>query len=725
MKAKLFTLSAILVVVAMVFFAPLSQIRNVLAANGDLVGTVLFREDCASGIGVGIAFDGTNLWFSCYASATDLYKANPNTGAIIASYQVRGGLGALAWDSKRGKLWAGSGCGPGQTGGEVYLFDPTTSTASLQFSIPNFNGNCLDDGLAYDATNDTIYHSWDGATTIRHLSTSGTPQADDNFAWGGSGCYNSGLAIGGDLLYEGSNGCNHVWVVNKVTKTPAFDFSTATPGDPNFRDENLACDTNTFAAQGKHVMWSKEAYSPNRAHAFEIPFNSCGVGGQPAGLDDYKQNMGVWANDHLYNVSSCGTMAGYGCAITSLTDVVSSYRRLKGETGDFTPRDLNNLLASKPGSHIGCGIVWSAAATVVQYEILDYRWQKSINDYGPLIDKALQDNNLVIARIISEPDRYGNRQSHFVVFYKKAPQDAPDGSPDYYIVDPFLYGAPLGNASQKTLWEAHHETIKQIDAFFKSQNPTSSFQIEIVRNQAPQPGRAWAIIAHSPVQMLITDPNGAQTGFVTSTGSILQDIPESSYGEETGIFDDTGENPPLPGFLYFGQNHIEDGIYKVQVIGTGSGPYSLDFAVASGPDDTSVQTIAGTIVLGQVDTYSINVAEGQPLAITLEIKIDIKPDEIPNPINLTSMGLTPVAILSTLTFDANTVTPSSVQFGPAGARALKSSIQDVNGDGLRDLVMQFKTQGMGIRLGDTQACLIGNTESGLDIKGCDQIRTVP
>lgn len=29
-------------------------------------------------------------------------------------------------------------------------------------------------------------------------------------------------------------------------------------------------------------MWSKEAYSPNRAHAYEIPLNTCGSGGAPA-----------------------------------------------------------------------------------------------------------------------------------------------------------------------------------------------------------------------------------------------------------------------------------------------------------------------------------------------------------------------------------------------------------------------------------------------------------
>lgn len=253
--------------------------RPAYAAPGDLVGSVTFSVDCATGIGVGIAFDGTNLWYSCYASTTDLYKADPVTGVVSASYNVLGGLGALAWDNGRGKLWAGSGCAPGQTGAEIYLIDPTTGVATLQFNIPAFDGFCLDDGLAYDGLNDTVYHSWDGAVTIRHLSAIGVPEADDGFAWGGSDCYNSGLAVGGSLLYEGSDGCSHVWVVDKVTKAASFDFSTVVPGDPNFRDEDLECDNLTFASIGKEVMWSKEAYSPMRAHAFETPPGSCVFGG--------------------------------------------------------------------------------------------------------------------------------------------------------------------------------------------------------------------------------------------------------------------------------------------------------------------------------------------------------------------------------------------------------------------------------------------------------------
>ncbi len=258
--------------------------RSAHAATGNLVGSVTFAADCSSGLGVGITFDGTNLWFSCVGSATDLYKASPTTGAILGSFSVKGGLGALAWDNSRGKLWAGAGCGPGQGGGEIYLIDPVTGVGTLQFTLAGA-GNCLDDGLAYDGGNDSIYWSWDGSTVIRHVSSAGISLPDDGFPWGGNACYNSGLAIGGSLLYQGSDGCSHVWVVDKTTKAAAFDFSTVTPGDPNFRDEGLTCDNVTFKSSGKEVMWSKEAYSPNRAHAFEIPSGSCAFGGGAKGPD--------------------------------------------------------------------------------------------------------------------------------------------------------------------------------------------------------------------------------------------------------------------------------------------------------------------------------------------------------------------------------------------------------------------------------------------------------
>jgi hypothetical protein len=111
----------------------------------------------------------------------------------------------------------------------------------------------------------------------------------------------------------------------------------------------------------------------------------------------------------------------------------------------------------------------------------------------------------------------------------------------------------------------------------------------------------------------------------------------------------------------------------------------------------------------------------------LMVEIDIKPGSYPNAINLKKKGLIPVAILTTPDFDATTVDPLSVQFGPDGAVEAhgKGHIEDVDGDGDDDLVLHFKTQETGIEPGDTEASLIGMTFGGTVIYGSDSIVTVP
>jgi hypothetical protein len=260
------------------------------AATGDLVGSVTFSQDCGSGLGVGITYDGSSLWYSCYASSPDLLRADPTTGTVTASYNIEGGLGALAYDAVRNAIWAGPG---GGSSNAIYLIQLDAShnvgSSAAAFTPTSFSGEpTLDDGLAYDGTNDSLYFSPDVATTISHYTTTGALFPDNGANWAGikagSTCYNSGLGLGGSDLYEGSDGCSHVYVATKTDpSTSTFDFSTLVAGDPNFRDEGLTCDPNTFASQGKQVMWSKEAYSPMRAHAFEIPAGSCGFGGLPAG----------------------------------------------------------------------------------------------------------------------------------------------------------------------------------------------------------------------------------------------------------------------------------------------------------------------------------------------------------------------------------------------------------------------------------------------------------
>jgi hypothetical protein len=113
------------------------------------------------------------------------------------------------------------------------------------------------------------------------------------------------------------------------------------------------------------------------------------------------------------------------------------------------------------------------------------------------------------------------------------------------------------------------------------------------------------------------------------------------------------------------------------------------------------------------------------------VTIDIKPGDYPNSINLGSNGKVPVAILSSPTFDASTVDPASVTL--AGAQvALKgkgdkymAAVQDVNGDGLPDLIVHVDTTAFTPSPGDTEAVLAGKTYAGLCIRGTDTVRIVP
>lgn len=113
------------------------------------------------------------------------------------------------------------------------------------------------------------------------------------------------------------------------------------------------------------------------------------------------------------------------------------------------------------------------------------------------------------------------------------------------------------------------------------------------------------------------------------------------------------------------------------------------------------------------------------------IIIDIKPGSETNSINLGSAGVIPVAILSTDDFDALTVDPASVSLAGASVRLAGKSDkylchqEDVNLDGLIDLVCQVYTAQLMVDEGDTTAILEAETLDGEKLLGEDFIRIVP
>jgi hypothetical protein len=113
-------------------------------------------------------------------------------------------------------------------------------------------------------------------------------------------------------------------------------------------------------------------------------------------------------------------------------------------------------------------------------------------------------------------------------------------------------------------------------------------------------------------------------------------------------------------------------------------------------------------------------------SIARAVNLDLKADGLPNKFNPHSRGVTPLAVLSTQTFDATGIDVSSVRFGRTGHEAppLRFLLDDADGDGDTDLIVFFNSEESGLECGTLFSYLTGTTLTGQQIAGIDSITTV-
>lgn len=753
-RACRLSISAVIGVVLVLVLLTMSQVQTPVAyaANGDLVHTTNFSNRCGSGTGVGIAFDGKFLWYSCVASTPDLYKAEALTGNVVASYNINGGLGALAWDGKRKKIWAGWGFGASPAG-DVRLFDPTTGTATVQFNAAAAVRVGLDDGLAYDAQDDTLYISDDTSTTIYHYSTIGTLLG--SFPWAGSGCYNSGLALGGELLFQGSNGCNHIWVVKKSDHSAVFNFGTGAGG---VRDEDLECDTVTFSP--KTVMWSMEAYEPRRAIAFEIPSGTCGTGGgvdsDGDGLLDEWETNGIWIDPGGGGAPQFIDLPGMGAdpkkpdifiQIDWMADTTHSHKLRSEAIRRVVDAFANSPYSSPTGSkginlhvdqgpdsilNFSTGATWgtlSRAQSVTHVNILgtfsgnDYNWTE--------FDKIKKTNFTPTGR---------TPIFHYIISAHKIDAAGTSGVSRDIPASDFIVS--LGG------WAGDVGTIL---------DQAGTLMHELGHNLGLAHGGPIDLcspdgqcnVNHKPNYLSVMNYSFQNDGVIKDGIGGTFDYSRSAQSPllESNLKETTGLGPSATGYgtrhfcsYFFGftnvwapvtnaeqsidwncDEKINDNTVTYDINGEGGSGQTL-----KGYEDWSHLKLKGgaiglagvsPVLPAQSVVNELTVAEAQRiLPVALIVATDIKPQSCPNPLNINDNGVLSVAILGTSTFDATKVDPTSVKL--EGVPPLRTALEDVASpfipfvgrkqatdcttagpDGFTDLTLKFDARAVSAALG--------------------------
>ena len=190
------------------------------------------------------------------------------------------------------------------------------------------------------------------------------------------------------------------------------------------------------------------------------------------------------------------------------------------------------------------------------------------------------------------------------------------------------------------------------------------------------------------------------------------------------------------GIVEFAENNVN--MQAGDIIGLTVTPdaNSQDYYTLVAANDSRgvLRDVASGETVNLSDPFTFTLAGEAPailVSTAQNVTIDIKPGSDPNSINLSSAGVIPVAILSTSAFDARSIDPETLFLAGASVGMMGKSgkllchVEDVNGDGLPDLVCDFETAELLLQPGDTVAVLVGKTMSGADIRGQDTVRIVP
>ena len=162
----------------------------------------------------------------------------------------------------------------------------------------------------------------------------------------------------------------------------------------------------------------------------------------------------------------------------------------------------------------------------------------------------------------------------------------------------------------------------------------------------------WLLVEDdpSPIELRVFSPDGHRTGYDPATHVNIQEDKAVSYYEQSGWWDPTGTVPPSDPQKFLSVQQPKEGVYRIEVIGTGAGPLTLTFSTAKGDLATPLQHVDGTITQGQSYKYEVLYSASGAHAFTQVT--NFTPQAIAGE-DITGLTRTPIAFDGSRSFDAD------------------------------------------------------------------------
>lgn len=424
---------------------------------------------------------------------------------------------------------------------------------------------------------------------------------------------------------------------------------------------------------------------------------------------------------------SCGRfIVDCGCAMVSMVMLGRYYDIGTGINGtEVTPLYMNDWLRKNNGYNKLGNLVWGKGKEVGAITYLGFKDPENITNVhlsldvynaattSPAIDQYINSAKPAIVR--------NDKFKHYFIMDGKL-------ADTYTIKDPSWYNTKTLND------ERIGEYIKNYEGKIDAAN---LFSYLSVPKKIIAYSKSTQIYVASPVELLITDPQGRRLGKDIAAGMEYNEIPDATYTYETPpLSEEPSESEGAPRIKVADIPDTMDGQYNIKVSGTRAGSYTLEFFTNDTSGKVKDEIISGLIDADIVQDFEFNYSSQniEETQVQQIVPIDIKPGSFPNSVNCkNSKEIIPVVILTTPLFDATAVDADTVRFGPVGAQETHGDkktgkaqrhVEDVDNDGDLDLVFHFRFGDTGIQCRDGKAALTGLTIDGHNIMGTDTIRTV-